>query len=48
MFLGAVASHKLRIFGFLDSFNMLRVVSWLELYVLDGKVNFIPSFLIGR
>ena len=48
MILEAVASYKLFISGFLDCFNMLRVVSWLELYVSDGKVNFIPSFLTGR
>ena len=44
MFLGAAASCKSRISGFLDCFNMLRVVNWLEIYVSDGKVNFTSSF----
>ena len=35
MFLGAAASYKVHISGFLDCFSMLRVVSWLELYVSD-------------
>ena len=48
MFLGVVASYKLCISGFSDCFNMLPVVSWQELYVSDGYVSFIPSFLTGR
>ena len=40
--LGAVVLYKLHISGFLD-FNMLWVVAWLELYISDVKVSFIPS-----